>query len=235
LTNSNRKISQNLLLSRLPAADRRRLLAHCDLTELVVADALAEAGQRTRQVVFPLDSFISLINPVDSRSQLEVGLVGNEGMVGISLFLGISTSPLRALVQGAGRAWCMDAADFSYEVERSAALRSGLNRYVYVLLSQFAQAAACTRFHVLEARLARWLLVARDRAHSDELHVTHDDLAHMLGVRRVGVTHAASSLRHRKLIQYRRGDLQILDGKRLEAAACACYATVHDTYARVLS
>jgi hypothetical protein len=130
MTSSIRKISENRLLAALPVADRRRLLANCDLTALVVGDALAEAGQRTRQVVFPLDSFVSLINPVDQRSQLEVGLVGNEGMVGISLFLGISTSPLRALVQGAGRAWCMDAAAFSHEMERSTALRSGLNRYV---------------------------------------------------------------------------------------------------------
>lgn len=234
VTSSDRKISQNRLLAALPVADRRRLLSHCDLTKLVVADALAEVGQHARQVVFPLDSFVSLINPVDDRSQVEVGLVGDEGMVGIWLFLGISISPLRAIVQGAGRAWCMDAAEFSHEVKRSPALRSGLNRYVYVLLSQFAQAAACTRFHVLESRLARWLLIARDRAHSDEFHVTHDELAQMLGVRRVGVTHAANALRRRQLIEYRRGDLQILDGKRLEAAACACYATVHDTYVRVL-
>jgi CRP-like cAMP-binding protein len=172
--------------------------------------------------------------PLAGAARLEVGSVGNEGMLGIPLMLGVDVSPLRALVQGAGAAIRMSAPQFQRELAQSRELQGGLKRYAYVFMAQVARTAACTRFHLLEARLARWLLMTGDRTRSDNLRVTHESLASMLGVRRVGVTEAAGALQKRRLIRYRRGAIRILDRRGLEAASCGCYRAAKQMYDRVL-
>jgi len=224
----------NHLLAALPSKDLEHFVARCESIDLILADVLCVPGDPIHHVYFPTNSFISLVAPIDGYAGLEVGMIGNEGMFGIGLMLEVDVAPLHALVQGAGHALRMSAKHFRRELEDSPALRRGLNRYVYVLISQLAQTAACTRFHVVEARLARWLAMTRDRAGSDEFHLTQEFLSHMLGVRRVGVTKAACSLQERKLISYSRGVIKVLDRTGLEAAACGCYLDDKRTYDRIL-
>ena len=224
----------NRLLAALPKAVRRTLVAHSEQVELSSAVVLCEPGAAITHVFFPLDSAVTLMAGTKSRADLEAGLVGNEGMLGATLTLGILVSPQRWLVQGPGRALRIEVGRFLHELAVSPALRRTLHRYLYVTLVQLAQTAVCKRFHVVESRLARWLLMTRDRLHTDELHFTHENLAYVLGVRRAGITRAASALRKRKLIRYRRGNLQIVDGRGLKAASCECYAQDHDTYSSVM-
>jgi CRP-like cAMP-binding protein len=225
----------NRLLEALPEIDRRRFLAGCETVELTFAEVLYAPNERLNQVLFPITGFISLIMPVDDSASLEVGMVGNEGMFGVPLALGVDLSPVRAVVQGAGSALRMDAAHFCRELRRSERLQREIARYVFVHLAQLAQTAACTRFHVVEARLARWLLMTQDRAHANAFHVTQEFLALMLGVRRVGVTKAAGALQKRKLIRYSRGDITVLDRRGLKAASCGCYEADRESYDRILA
>ena len=225
----------NHLLAVLSRKDKLRFLAGCKPVELVFGDILCEPGDTIRHVYFPTDCFISLVSPIDGQARLEVALVGNEGMHGIGSVLGVDVAPLHAVVQGGGGALRMTTALFRRELNLSPALRRALYRYIYVIMSQLAQTAACTRFHLLEARLARWLLMTQDRAHDDELHITHEYLAYMLGVRRVGITKAAGSLSDRKLIRYSRGTITVLDRSGLESTSCGCYRADIATYDRIMN
>ena len=226
--------AQNHLIELLPKKARLRVLAICEPVELVMAQVLSEVGMPTRHVYFPTKGFISLVTPINGRPILEVGLIGREGMLGTQLALGVAAAPLHALVQGPGAAWRIGAVAFRRELARSSALQWGLNRYVYVMMMQLASAASCLRFHQIEPRLARWLLMTQDRAHSDSFYITHEFLAYMLGVRRVGVTTAASALQRVGLIKYHRGEIQVLNRRGLEAAACSCYAADRKAYANML-
>jgi CRP-like cAMP-binding protein len=224
----------NRLLKAIPPSTLRRLLQR-DPIRLELSRMRVEHGQRIRHVYFPVDSSVSLLTPPsDECGAIEVALVGNEGMVGASFLLGIGVAPFSALVQGSGLAWQIDAKLLRDEVAASPKLRDSFGRYLYVQFVQLAQAAACTRFHVVESRLARWLLMTRDRAESPAFKVTQQLLARTLGVRRAGVTRAATSLRRRKLIRYSRGDLEITNERGLEKAACRCYAIDRATYERWL-
>lgn len=212
-----------------------RLIASCEQVELASGEILGEPGSPMPHVYFPMGSVVAVVVQVDGGARLAVGLIGDEGMLGASMLLGVNVVPMHALVQGAGRALRMPAEQFHCELERGAALQRELKRYLHVLISQLAQTAACVRFHVVEARLARWLLMTCDRGHSDSFHVTHEFLARMLGVRRVGVTRAATVLQNRKLIRYQRGHVTILDHEGLQSASCSCYEADTAIYARTMA
>ena len=224
----------NRLLSALPPRDREHLLANCEEIELNFGEVLYRPGEPISYVYFPTGSYISLVTAINGAAGLEVRLTGNEGMLGITLILGVDVSPFHTMVLGAGPALRMVAPSFLRELEQSPALQLNLKRYLYVSISQLAQTAACTRFHVVEDRLASWLLMTQDRAHSDHFHVTHELMANMLGVRRVGITKAANSLLKQKLISYHRGDVTILDRIGLETSSCGCYRADKETYERLL-
>jgi CRP-like cAMP-binding protein len=220
----------NSLLAALPRKSYQRLRSGLAPVDLLFGEVLHEPGEPIQDVYFPRRSLVSLLTLVEGHLALEVGLVGREGMVGIPLALGVGVSPVRALVQGAGPALKMSAARFRAELKASPPLQRELNRYVHTLMAQISQTAGCNRFHVVEARLARWLLMTRDRVRSRQFRMTHEFLSHMLGVRRVGVTEAASALQRRKLIAYSRGSITILDDRGLEAASCSCYEVVKDVH-----
>lgn len=216
----------NRLLAALPPGNYRRMASGLEQVDLQFGRVLYEPDAAFRHVYFPNDSLVSLLAVVEGGDDLEVGLVGRDGMVGIPLALGNATTPVRALVQGGGSAMRMDAKRFLRELKRDARLQRLIDRCVYVSMTTAMQIAACNKAHVLAARLARWLLMMRDQLARDEFPLTQDFLARMLGVRRAGVTEAASALQGRKLIRYARGRIRILQPKALRAAACSCYGMI---------
>jgi CRP-like cAMP-binding protein len=224
----------NHLIQSLPQRDRLRMQKACELVQLELSLVLCQPGEATRHVYFPIDSFISLLALDDGKPAVEVGMVGSEGMLGAELALGVATSPLHALVQGAGSAWRITPAGFRREMAASPALRRITGRYLYVVMAQQSASAACLRFHVVGQRLARWLLMSQDRARTKSFRVTHEFLAYMLGVRRAGITVAATALQRDGLIAYTRGRIEVLDRKGLENAACSCYANDRAAYASQL-
>ena len=221
---------ENSLLAALPRKAYQHLLAGLESVTLTFGEVLYEPGDKIRHVFFPGDALVSLLTLADGHLALEVGLIGRDGMVGIPLVLGHDLSPVRALVQGAGTALRMTSARFLKDFRRSPPLQRELYRYTYALMAQISQTAACNRFHVVERRLARWLLMTHDRVKSDQFRMTHEFLGHMLGVRRVGVTKAAQALQKHGLISYSRGAITILDRRNLELAACECYRVVKDMH-----
>jgi len=220
----------NHLLAALPRKDYRKLLPFLEPVALAFQEVLYEPHTRIRHVYFPNDCFVSMLTTVDAGRAAEVGLVGSEGMIGLPVALGAAVSPFRAIVQGGGTAMRMKVADFRREFSESNALRRELFLFTHLLMIQIAQTAACNRFHVVQKRMARWLLMTRDRVNSNEFRITQEFLALMLGVRRSGITLAAGSLQELKLIGYRRGAVTILNQRGLEAAACGCYKTVQETF-----
>lgn len=215
----------NALLAALPRHAYLQLLNELELVPLARGQILYQPGERIRHVYFPIDAIVSLLVVLELKA-LEVCLVGREGMVGIPLALGAERSSVRAMVEGAGTALRMKVASFREELERCVPLQRELQRYAHAKLLQARQTAGCSRFHQIEERLAYWLLMAHDRMPVGGLHFTHEMLADMLGVRRVGITNAAGNLQRRRLIKYHRGELRVLDRKGLEAAACSCYRAV---------
>jgi CRP-like cAMP-binding protein len=216
----------NRLLTTLPKKEYERLLPGLKRIPLNFGEVLYEPGDTIKHVYFPNDSIVSLLSAMPERSTLEVGMVGNEGFAGLSIFMGVNVSQTRALVQGAGSAMRMTSAAVRHEANHLGALHRLLHRYSHSLLTQVSQSVACNRFHSVDARLARWLLMTSDRLGLEEFRLTQEFMSNMLGVRREGVNKAAGTLQTAKLIRYSRGMITILDRRGLEANACECYAII---------
>ena len=225
---------QNHLLAALPVAHYKRLLPHLELVAMPLGWAVYESGGTQGYVYFPTTSIVSLLCVMEDGASAEIALVGNEGVVGIALFMGGDTTPSRAVVQGAGYAYRLKAGLLKRDFDCGGPMQHLLLRYTQALITQMTQTAACNRHHSVDQQLCRWLLLSLDRLPANELAMTHDLIADMLGVRRVGVTVAAGHLQSAGLIHYARGKISVLDRPKLEARVCECYAVVKREYDRLL-
>ncbi|HEX8283493.1 MAG TPA: Crp/Fnr family transcriptional regulator [Pyrinomonadaceae bacterium] len=226
--------TKNRLLARLPPEEYGRVLPHLGRVSFPLGQVVYESGGRMEHIYFPTSAIVSLLYTMENGSSAEMGMAGREGLVGVALFMGGDTMPNRAVVQSAGGAVRMRARLLREEFARGGAFQRLLLRYTQALLTQMSQTAVCNRLHGIEQQLCRWLLLSRDRLDSDELVMTQELIANMLGVRREGVTAAAGRLQEQGLISYVRGRIQILDRRGLEAAVCECYKVVKDEYDRLL-
>ncbi|KMJ52811.1 Crp/Fnr family transcriptional regulator [Vogesella sp. EB] len=225
---------QNHLLGALPAEVLDRLLPHFELIEMPLGKVLYESGDALRHVFFPTDAIVSLLYVMESGSSAEISVVGNEGMVGIAVFMGGESTPSRAIVQSAGYAFRLSGSHFKNEVNRHAELLQLMLRYTQALITQMAQTAVCNRHHSIDQQLCRWLLLSLDRLPSNQLTMTQELIANMLGVRREGVTDAAGKLQKLGVIEYSRGHITVLDRPQLEQLCCECYAVVKKETDRLL-
>jgi CRP-like cAMP-binding protein len=225
---------QNHLLAALPDGDFARIAAHLELMPMRLGDVLYESGARMRHVYFPTTSIVSLLYVMADGASAEIAVVGNEGMLGISLFMGGETTPSRAVVQSAGHAYRLKAELLKDEFGRFGPTMHLLLRYTQALITQMAQTAVCNRHHTVDQQLCRWLLLSLDRLSSNDLTMTQELIANMLGVRREGVTEAAGKLQEAGLISYRRGRITVLDRAGLEARSCECYQVVKTEFDRLL-
>ena len=224
----------NRLLAALPETDRERLLAHAEPLELTVRQPIYEPGKPIEHVYFPIDAVLSVLAVMDDGQAVEVATVGNEGMVGIPVFLGVSTSPGLSFCQIAGRALRMPAGTFRDLANGAGAFQQVLQRYTFAFFTQLSQGAACNRLHQMDQRLARWLLLTHDRVGRGQFTLTQEFMAQMLGVRRATVTEAAGRLAQANLISYSRGILTIVDQPGLDMASCDCYRIITDEHARLI-
>jgi CRP-like cAMP-binding protein len=226
--------SQNRLLAALPAVDYERLRSHLKLVPMPLGHVLYESDRRLRHVYFPTTAIVSLLYMLANGASAEIAVVGNEGIIGVSLFMGGETTPSRAVVQSAGHAYQLPGAILKDEFNRSGAAQHLLLRYTQALITQMAQTAVCNRHHSLDQQLCRWLLLSLDRLASNQLVMTQELIANMLGVRREGVTEAAGHLQKAGLIRYSRGRITVVDRPALEARTCECYAVVKRESDRLL-
>jgi len=227
--------SQNHLLAALPTAEFERLAPHLELVPLPLGEVLYEPGGQLQHAYFPTTAIVSLHYVMESGASAETAGVGNEGVVGISLFMGGDTTPSSAVVQTAGHAYRLDSRLLKEEFKRGGLMQHLLLRYTQALITQVTQTAVCNRHHSVEQQLCRWLLLTLDRVSTRELVMTQELVASMLGVRREGITEAAGKLKHAGLISYRRGHISVLERAGLETRVCECYAVVRKEFARLLS
>ncbi|WP_148255450.1 Crp/Fnr family transcriptional regulator [Aidingimonas lacisalsi] len=222
------------LLALLPDDELARLLPHLERVTLPLGKSLCESGSVMQHAYFPLDAIVSLLCVMENGASTEIAVVGNEGIVGVSLFMGGETTPSRAIVQSAGEAYRLEGQSLKDEFYRGGVMQRLLLRYTQALLTQMAQTAVCNRHHTVDQQLCRWLLLSLDRLPGDQLIMTQELIANMLGVRREGVTESAGKLQRAGLIDYHRGHITVLDRMRLEGKACECYAVVKCEYDRLL-